>query len=74
MDLTRVPSPLVSITLGSMAKQQIVMLAAVHYPGTPEMQAQRASKAAACEQHSNESNVRSDWWRKAALMFVTAPR
>jgi hypothetical protein len=53
----------------SLAQQQIVMLAALHYPGTPEMQAQRASEAAACEQHSNERMARSDRWRKAALVL-----
>jgi hypothetical protein len=53
----------------SLTQQQIVILTTLHYPGTSEMQAQRASEAAAYEQHSNERKIRSGQWRKAALVL-----
>jgi hypothetical protein len=52
-----------------LARQQIVMLAALHYPGTPDVQTQRTAEAADCEKRSNEKRNRSDQWRKFALLF-----
>jgi hypothetical protein len=50
-----------------LAQRQIVLLASEHYPGTPDVQAQRAREAAACDERSNQSMARSDQWRKAGL-------
>jgi hypothetical protein len=50
-----------------LAQQQITLLASVHYRSTPDVEAQRSKEAAACEQRSNQSLVRSDQWRKAGL-------
>jgi hypothetical protein len=50
-------------------RQQIVLLAAVHYPGTPDLQAQRATEAADCEQRSNKKVNISDRWRFGALVW-----
>jgi hypothetical protein len=51
------------------ARQQIALLAAVHYPDTPDLQEQRAKEATDCERLSNEKMDHSDWWRKWALLL-----
>jgi hypothetical protein len=45
------------------------MLAAVHYPGTLDLQAQRTTEAAGCEQQSNKKVNISDRWRFGALVW-----
>jgi hypothetical protein len=51
-----------------LADQQIVMLAAAHYPGTGDLQAQRATGAANCEKLAGEKVASSDRWRRFALV------
>jgi hypothetical protein len=49
--------------------RQIVLLAAVHYPGTSDLQAQRTTAAADCEQRSNKKMNISGRWRFGALVW-----
>jgi hypothetical protein len=51
-------------------RQQMVLLAAIHYPGTSDVQAQRTTEAADCEQRSNKKVRVSDRWRFGALVWV----
>jgi hypothetical protein len=52
-----------------LAQQQIILLAAVHYPGTGDLQAQRSTDAVNCEKRAGEKISRSDLWRRFAIVM-----
>jgi hypothetical protein len=51
-----------------LARRQMIMLAAEHYPRT-DLQEQRTKEAADLEKKSNKKMDRSDWWRRLALLL-----